>query len=396
MAKRGNGEGSIVHRKDGRWMAQVTIGRDPATGKLIRRTFYGKTRQAVASKVAQAAADLKQGRPIAESKTSFGDWLMHWLDLYARRKSVGTFETYESSIKTYIVPALGHIPLRDLRPRDLQQFYSNMLAFGAVRRAGGLSPGTVHLMHVIIHAALRQAVRDDLLSRNVADAAIPPQPLRHELTPPSLAEMEQLLSVARDHRLYGLYLLYWTTGARRGELLGLRWADLDLQSGMMYLKRQLNRRSAGLKFGELKTAHSRRSVPLAAVAVEALHEHRTGQDQEKRLLGEAYIDEDLVFATPDGKPLDPANVLRGFKLLLKKAGLPPRRLHDLRHAFATLLLQRGENPKVVQALLGHSSVVTTLQIYDHLMPGLTEKAVDQLNETFTAIASKGKSETGLQ
>ena len=390
--KRGNGEGTIVRRRDGRWMGQVSMGRDAPSGRLVRVTVYGQTRQSVAAKVTKLISDRNLGRPILTINLTPGDWLERWLRLYVSQKRPATLENYESNVRVHIKPVLGHIPMRDLRPQHIQALYVDLLASGAVRRDGGLSPRTVRLIHVILHAALRQAVREDLLVRNVADSASPPRPAHREPVPPTPEDMEQLLVAAEGHRLFALYLLYWTTGARRGELLALRWTDVDLQQGTMRIRRQLARTRTGLVYGEPKTPHARRAIPLADVAKEALREHQARQDAEKKLLGDAYADEDLVFATVDGHAIDPGNALRTFRLLLAKAGLPPYRLHDLRHAFAALLLQRGENPKVVQALLGHSSVVTTLEIYNHLIPGLTEQAIDSLNETLSkAVPGVGAS-----
>lgn len=303
---------------------------------------------------------------------------------------------YESLIRVHIAPELGDVKLRDLRPEHLQRFYNEKLASGATRREGGLSPRTVHYMHAVLHSSLKQAVREGLVPRNVADDVSPPRHERSEINPPSSEEMARLLDAAQGHRLYVLFLLAWATGARRGELLGLRRQDVDLDRRIMTIARTLHRtRAQGLVFTEPKTPLSRRSVPLPEIARRELMAHLERQNAERLLVGAAYEDQGLVFATPDGKPVDPDNAARTFDGLLKKAGLPHYRFHDLRHAFATHLLELGEHPKVVQGLLGHSTINQTLNTYTHLMPGLMEKAASRLNEALEK-ATRKDADPGLQ
>ena len=381
MAKRGNGEGSITHRKDGRWMGQITVGHDSKTGRLKRRTFYGKTRRVVADKLAQAAVELRAGRFAQATTVTVGEWISAWLERYARTKRTSTWENYESLARVHVVPALGAKKLRELRPEHLQLFYNELLRTGAVRREGGLAPATVRRVHAVIHEALEQAVREELVGRNVSDFVSPPTVPHFEIQPPSVEHTARLLKVARGHRLYALFLLYLGSGTRRGEALALRWQDVDLNRGTIAIHRTLVRTSTkGLVFHEPKTRLSWRVVPIPDLVRQALLAHRARQAEEKGLVGEAYEDQDLVFTTPIGHPIDPNNVTRTFDLLLRTAGLRHYRLHDLRHAFATRLLELGEHPKVVQVLLGHSSIAQTLNTYSHVTPGLTERAVQRLND----------------
>lgn len=371
-------------------MAQVSAGHDPKTGKPRRRTFYGRTRKEVADKLAAASADEQRGLAAPVTKLTVGDWLNRWLQEYAHPKvRQSTWESYESTARVHIVPALGRIKLRGLRPEHLQSLYNEKLKSGAIRRDGGLSPRTVGYIHTVLHQALRQAVEEGLVPRNVADIARRPRQSRHEIQPPSADAMAQFLEVAKTHRLYALFLLAWGSGARRGEILALRWQDVDLDKGTISIKRNLVRTKAdGLVFTEPKTALSRRTIPLPDTVRRELRAHRARQNEEKLLLGSAYDDQGLVFATPVGGPIDPDNVGRTFDLLLKKAGIPHCRLHDLRHAFATRLLELGEHPKVVQEMLGHSTITLTLDTYSYVSPGLMERAAERLNDTLEQAMRK--------
>lgn len=390
MAKRGNGEGSISQRPDGRWIAQASVGHDPKTGKPIRRTFYGKTRAEAAKKLTAALAAAGRGQTAPPAKLTLGEWLATWLETYARPKvRQRTFESYESVIRVHIVPALGKIKLRDLRPEHLQRFLNEKLASGAVRREGGLSARSVHIMHVVLHAALKQAMREGMVPSNAADAVSPPRVERHEITPPTPDEMAQVLDAIRGHRLFALYLLDWATGLRRGESLALRWQDVDLERGTISIARNLIRsHEHGLVFTEPKTSLSRRTVPLPPIAARELLAHKARQDAEKESMDSAYEDQGLVFATPNGRPIDPDNASHTFKRLLAQAGLPDYRLHDLRHAFASHLLYLGIHPKVVQALLGHSTINLTMNTYSHLTPGLMEQAAAQLNAAMESVTGQ--------
>lgn len=387
MAKRGNGEGSIIQRPDGRWMARASVGHDPKTGKLIRRTFYGKTRATAAKQLTDALAAAGRGQTAPSAKLTLGEWLARWIETYARPKvRQRTFESYESMIRVHIAPALGNVKLRDLRPEHLQRFLNDKLTNGAVRREGGLAARSVHIMHVVLHAALKQAVREGLVPVNAADAVSPPRVERHEIRPPTPEEMAQVLEAIRGHRLFALYLLDWATGLRRGESLALRWQDVDLERSTMTIARNLIRtREHGLVFTEPKTSLSRRTVPLPPIAARELIAHKARQAAEKESMGSAYEDQDLVFATPNGRPIDPDNASHTFKRLLAQAGLPTYRLHDLRHAFASHLLYLGVHPKVVQALLGHSTINLTMNTYSHLTPGLMEQAAAQLNAAMESV-----------
>lgn len=383
--KRGAGEGSITQRPDGRWMSQITIGRKP-DGKPRRLTLYGKTRREAADKLTKALGDRQNGTLVGPNQVTLGQWLDTWLQGYKKaRLRPTTFSSYEQQIRVHIKPAVGLIPLRDLRPDHLQWLYSQKLD-------SGLSPTSVRYIHHVLHAALEQAVKNQLVVRNVSEATEIPPAARREISPMTLEQVKQLLGVNTLDRLYAAILLELTTGVRRGELLAIHWTDVDLTNGVIKVEWELVRvhdftsgaaRKTRLLFQPPKTPQSRRSIPLSKEALEELIRHKARQEEEKSEIGPAYTDNDLVFCTVDGKPLEPRNFTRHFDLLLKKAGLPHIRFHDTRHTFATLLLELGENPKVVQDLLGHSRIAVTLDTYSHVSLELGRRATGRLGEALS-------------
>lgn len=379
--RRGNGEGSIYRRLDGVWVGQISVGYDPATGKLKRKSFYGKTRAEVAAKITRALQEIKTGTFIEPTQATFGEWLDKWLTSYKKGQlKPSTYESYEMLINVHIKPALGKVPLAKLQAHMLQSFYNEKLAKGRVDGKGGLSTRMVRYLHAIIRQALQQAVKEGLLSRNVADATNPPAVKSKQMRPLTEEELLAFFEAARGDRLFPAYVLAATTGLRRGELLGLCWDCVDLEHGIITVKRQLLALKDGPTLEETtKSKSGRRSVVLTDDAIRELKAWRKRQAQEKLLMGEAYQDNGLVFCKEDGTPLDPREFTKRFQRLLEKAGLPKVRLHDLRHTHASLLLARGVHPKVVQERLGHSSITITLDLYSHLAPGLQEAAAATLN-----------------
>lgn len=382
MAKRrGNGEGSIYKRPDGKWAGQVSIGYDPATGKLKRKSFYGKTRKEVADKIARILKEVGSGTYIEPTQTTFGEWLDKWLAGYKKGQlKPGTYESYEIIINTHIKPALGKIPMAKLQAHNLQEFYNKKLQDGRKDGNGGLSTRMVRYFHAIIRQSLQQSVKEGLLLRNVADATNPPTVKNKQMRPLSEDELLTFFHATKEDRLFAAYVLAATTGLRRGELLGLCWDCVDLENGIITVKRQLLNLKSGPVLDETtKSKSGKRSIILTDDAVRELKAYRKKQLQEKLLMGGAYQDNGLVFCKEDGSFLRPEEFTKRFQRHLLKAGLPKVRLHDLRHTHASLLLARGVHPKVVQERLGHSSITMTLDLYSHLTPGLQEAAAATLN-----------------
>lgn len=384
MAKRrGNGEGCISRRKDGTWCAVITVGRKE-NGKPKQRFFYGRTRQEVAEKLNKALADIQQGTYVEPSRLTVGNWLDTWLNEYKKPEvRPTTWDSYEYTSRVHIKPAIGALKLKDLRPEQLQHLYNEKVK-------AGLSATTVRYIHAVMHQALEQAVKNGLLVRNVSEATTLPRQVKKEIHPLTLDQVRRLFQAMEEDRLFPAIYLELATGLRRGELLGLRWQDVDLKAGTLTVRQELVRirnhdaqegeRKTRLIFQEPKTATSRRTIPIPEDALAELKRWKARQNEEKLLLGPAYEDNGLVFCAEDGRPLDPRSFTKHFDRMLKRAGLPHIRFHDARHTFATLMLELGEHPKVVQQMLGHSRIAMTLDTYSHVSLDLERQAAARLNE----------------
>jgi integrase len=359
MGRRGNGEGTITRRKDGRWEARYTV--HSAEGPK-RKVLYGKTRSAVAEKLNKALSDRSSGLTFDAVNLTVGKYLHHWLEDYVKslvdagKMAHSTFIRYEGIVNNHLKPALGHRKLKDLSRAEVRRLYN--------QKGKALSPRSVDYIHVTLQNALSQAVRDDLIPRNVASGERP-RNSRHQKEARALSptQVRALLAEASGERNEAIYIAAIHTGLPKGELLGLKWTDLDLDGGTLSVRRSLKVTDHGLDFGPTKNNASRRSVPLNKSAVAALKAHRLRQNEERLRLGELWEDQDLVFPNRVGKPINPSNLYhREYKPLLKRAELEGERFtfHSLRHTFASALCNKRVYPKVIQSLLGHSSITQTM------------------------------------
>lgn len=369
--KNGNGEGSIYKRRDGRWTATISLER----GR--RKSFYGTTRAAVAEKMAAALSRYHAGAPVPREVDTVASFLERWLDHSAARVRPTTMLGYRRMVRLHIAPAIGGVKLTQLRADALQRFYAQL-------QRGGLSTKYVRLIHALMHAALKQALRWELVINNVADLVDPPALTRKEFRALSAEEARAFLAAARESDHYALYVLALTTGMREGELLGLRWRDVNLEDRWLSVVQQAQRIGGEWTFTAPKTKSGRRRLALPAVAVTALREQRA-RVATLLLRAPAWEDHDLVFPNQVGRPIEKQNLMRrSFKPLLAKAGLPDIRFHDLRHSAATIMLGMGEHPRVVQERLGHATVAVTLDIYSHVTQTLQEEAAERLDRVFAA------------
>ena len=368
--KRGNGEGSIYRRKDGRWVGQYLV--YTAKGPKYRY-IYGKTRAEVSRKLTRAMADRDGGLVFEAGRLTVGEYVEKWLtDSVRDTVRTRTYERHEQIIRLHIKPALGRVKLKALTPAHVQGFYRDRLD-------SGLSPATVQKVHVVLHKALTQAVRWSLVPRNVTEAVKAPRPAPDEMRPLSPEAARQFLEAARGDKLEALYVLAVHTGMRQGELLGLKWDDVDLEGGVIRIKRALSRNRGRLLLTEPKTKGSRRTVRLTRGAIETLRGHLERQIGDIERLGDLYQDQGLIFTTKAGTPINPSAIRqRSFMPLLEHAGLPCVRFHDLRHTCATLLLSRNVHPKYVQELLGHATISQTMDTYSHVLPGMGDHAAIEM------------------
>ena len=362
MGRRGNGEGTITRRKDGRWEARYYV---PTENGTKRKMIYGKTQAEVRDKLTKALSNRIDGIVYDDENMAVGEYLDAWLKGSVHgtvRRS--TYDRDSYLVNNHIKPVLGGLKLKKLNSAHVQSFYRDRLD-------AGLSASTVHKMHDILRRGLAQAVKWHLLPRNVADVVKPPRPVPTEMVALSADDTRRLLEAAGEYRLEALYILAVHTGMRQGEMLALRWQDVDMENAVIGVRRTLTRSGGKITFGEPKTKKSRRSIRLTPQAVEALRSHLERQLRDMEILGDRYQDQGLVFTTDTGGPINPSNLRqRSFAALLKRAGLRHMRFHDLRHTCATLLLSRGVHPKFVQELLGHATIAITLDTYSHVMPSM--------------------------
>ena len=370
--RRGQGEGSIYQRKDGRWVGEVTL----ENGR--RKPLYGKTRKEVAEKLNAALQAQKQGTLATGPQQKLKDYLDQWLEeVHKPTVRLSSYAKYRRTLDRHILPGLGHIQLQKLTPQHVQKLYASKLQ-------EGLSPKTVRLIHAVLHQALKNAVRWNLVPRNVCDAvSLPKQTTQREMQVLTKEQAQTLLETAKGHRLEALLTLAVATGMRRGELLALRWQDINFETRSLHICRSVSFLTGhGFVESEPKTTRSRRNITLPLFALEALRVHRTRQLEVRLQAGKKWEDHDVVFCNTLGGFLNTSTLFKLFTALLKDAGLPHMRFHDLRHSAATILLAMGAHPKVVQELLGHSQISMTLDIYSHVLPSMQEEVMDRLNNLF--------------
>lgn len=374
MAKRGQNEGSIYKRKDGRWVASLNLGFQG--GKRKRKCFYGWTRREVQEKLTEALRNLQQGLPLANDVITVEQFLDKWLEDSARPNVRSlTYESYERIIRNHIKPELGRIKLAKLAPHHIQSLINKKLEEGA-------SPRYVQYIHAVLRGALGQAYKWGMIHRNVAKLVDPPRVRRAEVIPLTPEQARAFLETAKGDRLEALYCVALALGLRRGEALGLKWEDINFETGTLRVNHSLQwPKGGGWVLVEPKTARSRRNIRLPQVTLTALIKHRKRQVKERLLVGDRWEDFGFVFTTGKGTPLMGWNVAkRSFKPLLKKAGLPDIRFHDLRHTAASLLLAQGVQPRVIMETLGHCSISLTMDVYSHVMPIMQKEAAEKMQE----------------
>jgi integrase len=364
--RRGNKEGTIYQR-NGRWCAQVSL-----NGR--RLTHYAKTQRECREWIRDTLDQIDEGLTIDGARVTLEDFLQQWLETIKSSVRINTWNQYSQIVHQHIIPELGRIKLKDLRPDHIQSLYT-------AKEAAGTGMPTLRLIHAVFHRALNQALKWGLVTRNPSDAVDRPKPPREEMKVLNPDQARRLLEAAEGGRLEALYYLAITTGLRQGELLGLRWSDLNWETGRLRVQRQVQRISGqGLVFSEPKSDAGRRGIRLGSTALEKLKQHKGLQDQQRLFAGDRWQEYDLIFPSTIGTPMGPRNLLRDFKGLLQKSGLPEIRFHDLRHSAATLMLEQGVHPKVVQERLGHSSITLTLDTYSHVLPSLQEDAAEKLDD----------------
>lgn len=385
--KRGSGEGSISRRKDGRWAAAITTGYGP-DGQQKRKFFYGKTRQEVAEKLREALNNQSMGIVIDSKNITLQQWLTTWLNEYKKSNIRQTsYEYYLYVIDNYICheDGIGYIKLKDLRPDQLQKLYNNTLKLD-------FSPSTVKIMHILLKGAMKQAVQNGLIIRDITEGTVRPKLIKGDARVFTMYEQKRFQDALSNEKYSMLYMLGLGTGLRIGELLGLRWQDINTDEGWLQVRQTLVRvkntddnadSKTKLIFQEPKTESGKRTVPIPSNLIPLFEKHEKTQKENKLKSYGLYRDDlNLVFCDKLGEPLEPSNIRSRLYKLTEKAGIDHTNMHALRHTYATRLLEADENTKVLQTLLGHSNIATTLNTYAHVLPESKKEAAEKINHLF--------------
>ena len=369
MSKRGNGEGSIYKRADGRYAAAASL----QAGK--RKTVYGRTRTEVQEKLVRLQRDQQLGAPVADERMTVGRLLTDWLDSsIAPSKRANTVSAYSSWVNNHIIPGLGRVKVARLTPQMVERFL--------LSKRTTLSPRSIHHIRAVLRAALNHALKWGLVQRNAAELVDLPRLQRHEIT---IFTPEQAMAfvdgVSEDPR-GAVYVVALTVGLRQGEALGLQWRDIDLDAMSLTVRHSLQRVGGGTILAEPKSETSHRTLALPSLTVDALRRRRSEQLQDRLRAGGEWYESDLVFTDQTGRPLNGSATTRRFHRVLAELGLPDMRFHDLRHSCASLLLAKNVHPRLVMEMLGHSSYTLTMNTYSHVIPALRREVADQMEAVF--------------
>jgi integrase len=377
MARRKHGEGTVFKRNDGRWVAQIAL----ENGK--KKQAYCKSEKEARVALRKMLHEKEQGTLLTGPQQTLKAYLEQWLEqVHKPAIRTSTYYMYRKILDKHIIPALGHIRLQRLTPQHVQAFYASKLE-------SGFGPNWVKKFHIVLHAALENAVRWNLIARNVCDLVTPPVPQQNAIQPLTPEQVRRLLEAARGHKLEAFITVAVNTGMRRGELLGLHWQDIDFEAECLYVRRSVSRVGTfGIKELEPKTQRSKRKIELSPFVVETLKRHQERQHIMREKVGNRWKEQGIVFCNRYGGYIEVSNLHVAFKQLLESAGLPDIRFHDLRHSVASILLSMEVNPKVVQELLGHSHISITIAIYSHLFPSMQKKAINRLDDLFNGDAKE--------
>ncbi|MDA1654272.1 site-specific integrase [Bacillus thuringiensis serovar kyushuensis] len=360
-------------KKTGKYFYIVDIGIDPLTGKRKQKKKRGfTTKKEAENSLTKMLSEVHTGAYVEPSKLLYGEYLECWFNTKKHSVGIQTAKVLKGYLNSRIIPSLGNFKLAKLTSLHMQNYVNSL-------RDDGLKRGTIEKIIKIIRNSLEHAIDLELISKNVAAKTKLPKSDKEELTVWNEQEVQLFLKVAQDSRYSIVFHMALVTGMRQGELLGLRWKDVDLEKGHLTISQTLSHDGKTFLVGG-KTKSSLRKILLPTSTIAKLKKHRAVVLKEKLSQGEEYQDNDLVICTPSGTPINPANVRRSLNALIKKAAVPKIRFHDLRHTHATLLLAKGVNVKVISERLGHSNIKITLDTYSHVLPTMQEDAVNKIEE----------------
>ena len=417
MRKRGQNEGTIRKRVDGRWEARAIIGRT-IDGKPKFKYIYRKTRAEVASELSKVLAELAEDAYIDETKVTFVGWLKTWLETYAKPSiKLSTYTSYETYIRGHITPYFKNLKLKDLNPKILQDFFNTKLTGGRLdNKEGGLSDKTLKNLYNMIHASLKQAYLNEMIKKNICEFIKVPKVSRKEMRVLTREEQTNLITASRNHRLGIVVVLDLFTGMRLGEILALRWNDIDFNKNLISVKNTIKRvtthnsdeRKTEIILDTPKTENAYRVIPLINEIKIELKNHLKIQNKEKQISGTAYNNKNFVFCNEIGEPYDQKTFKNYYNKILLECGLiksrpktirdkikkglkskpkpkgssPNVTFHTLRHTFATRAIEQGMDVLVLSKILGHSDPSTTLNKYGHVLPNHKKDNMEKIRELY--------------
>ena len=390
--KRGNGEGCIFKNKEGRYEARITKGYN-ASGKQQFKYFSAKTREEVKEKLNSYIEQQKKGTYVEPNKLILGEWLDSVYENHIVNKvKTSTRASAESIIAKHLKPHFGNVRLNELKGTQIQKFYNSLLVDGRIDKKGGLSPKTIKNIHLVLHGALEQAVKEDLIIKNPLKSVTLPRSHNKEIEILSPEEQKRLAEKCSDHPWGMAILLTLYSGMRLGEVLALTWKDINFDKNILSINKQLSRlkdysKDAPAKTKlylrrETKTKSSERIIAIAPVIMEKLKLYKQKQDLERAYWQKCYNNLNLVFCRDDGNLIDPATFRDFYHRTLKKAGMGHKTFHALRHTFATRALESNAPIKVVSEILGHASIQITLDTYSHVSLELQQETMQRMVDIF--------------
>ncbi|MGV8906379.1 MAG: tyrosine-type recombinase/integrase [Acetobacterium sp.] len=372
MAKRNaHGSGTIRQRSDGRWEARYTLGNDPGTGKPIRKSIYGANQQEVRKKLNATTATIDTGEYKAPSKLTVSDWLNIWIKEYSLNLKPLTLKSYNTQINNHILPALGKIKLSSLAPHHIQKFYNGLHA--------DYSAKTIKNIHGVIHKGMKQAVDLGYIKVNPADACKLPKVVKTQITPMDKDMIPAFLESIKGHQFEKIYTVDLFTGLRQSEAIGLTWDCIDFEAGTVFVYRQYQKLTGGYKWATLKNGKTRLIKP-AKFVFDILKAEKIKQLENRLRAGSAWGNvENFVFTNPLGTHMKHETISKNYKKVVTEMGLPDLRFHDMRHTFAVISLQAGDDIKTVQENLGHHSASFTMDTYAHVTDAMRKASSERMD-----------------
>ena len=373
------------------WEARYTAGYDPGTGKQIQKSITGKTQSEVAKKLKEATAALDAGTYIAPHKTTVAQWMDTWQAEYLGAVKLATISSYEATIKNHIKPCLGSIKLESLTTQDIQEFYNARHKGDETRKP--LSPKTIKNIHGVLHKALQQAMLNGLIRNNPADPCVLPRRPKQKVKPLNEEQITKLIKALKGHKYENLILTTLFTGLREGEVCGLQWDCVNLETGTILVDKQLQSLRKSVrgnrdKYALVPTKNGKeRHLTIAPFVVELLKKEKAKQDANREYYEDLYEESGLVFTDESGHRITPQAAYRAFKLVVTELGMPQARFHDLRHSYAVASLRSGDDVKTVQENLGHATAAFTLDTYGHVTEQMKTESANRMEAFIQSVSA---------